>query len=82
MGLSIWQILLVVVLLVLLFGRGKIPGLMKDVAEGIKGFKAGMADADEEHKQEKIETSKAETIDVKASEKSEEKAKSTKSKKS
>lgn len=72
MGLSVWQILLVVVLLILLFGRGKIPGLMKDVAEGIKGFKAGMAEADKEGEDTKtIEASKSETIDVKASEKSE-----------
>lgn len=41
---SIWQILIVVVLVVLLFGRGKISGLMGDVAKGIKSFKRGMAD--------------------------------------
>lgn len=44
MGLSIWQILLVVLLLVLLFGRGKISDLMGDVARGIKSFKTGLAD--------------------------------------
>lgn len=42
------QILLVVVLLVLLFGRGKISDLMGDVAKGIKSFKKGMADDEEE----------------------------------
>ena len=41
------QILLVVVLLVLLFGRGKISDLMGDVAKGIKSFKKGMADDEE-----------------------------------
>lgn len=45
---GIWQILLVVVLLVLLFGRGKISALMGDVAKGIKSFKKGMADDVEE----------------------------------
>lgn len=44
MSIGIWQILIVVVLLVLLFGRGKISGLMGDVAEGIKSFRKGMAD--------------------------------------
>jgi len=44
MGPSWWQILIVLVLLVLLFGRGKISGLMSDVAQGIKSFKVGMAD--------------------------------------
>lgn len=42
MGISVWQILIVVVLLVLLFGRGKISELMGDVAKGIKSFKKGM----------------------------------------
>jgi sec-independent protein translocase protein TatA len=40
------QILIVIVLLVLLFGRGKISSLMGDVAEGIKSFKKGLADDD------------------------------------
>jgi len=37
------QIAIVVVLVVLLFGRGKISSLMGDVAKGIKSFKKGMA---------------------------------------
>ena len=44
MGISLWQIGIVVVLVVLLFGRGKISSLMGDVAKGIKSFKKGMAD--------------------------------------
>jgi sec-independent protein translocase protein TatA len=44
---SWFQILIVLVLVVLLFGRGKISGLMGDVAQGIKSFKKGMADDDE-----------------------------------
>ena len=43
MGISIWQVAIVVVLVVLLFGRGKISSLMGDVAKGIKSFKKGMA---------------------------------------
>jgi sec-independent protein translocase protein TatA len=45
---SWWQILLVVALFVLLFGRGKISELMGDVAKGIKSFKAGMSDENDE----------------------------------
>ena len=41
---SIWQIAIVLVLVVLLFGRGKISGLMGDLAKGIKSFKRGMAE--------------------------------------
>ena len=47
MGPSWWQILIVLVLFVLLFGRGKISDLMGDVAKGIKSFKSGLADDDE-----------------------------------
>ena len=43
MGISFWQIAIVVVLVVLLFGRGKISSLMGDVAKGIKSFKKGMS---------------------------------------
>lgn len=42
MGISIWQILIVVVLIVVLFGRGKISSLMGDVAKGITSFKKGL----------------------------------------
>ena len=43
MSIGIWQIAIVVILVVLLFGRGKISSLMGDVAKGIKSFKMGMA---------------------------------------
>jgi len=43
-SLSIWHWLLVILVVVLLFGRGKISDLMGDVAKGIKSFKKGMAD--------------------------------------
>lgn len=41
---SIWHWLIVLVVVLLLFGRGKIPELMGDVAKGIKSFKKGMSD--------------------------------------
>ena len=59
MGISIWQILIVVVLLVLLFGRGKISELMGDVAKGIKSFRKGM-------REEPPETPQVEGSSVKA----------------
>ena len=43
MRIGFWQIAIVAVLIVLLFGRGKISSLMGDVAKGIKSFKKGMA---------------------------------------
>jgi len=47
MGLSWWHIMLVLLVFVLLFGTGKISGLMGDVAKGIKSFKQGMAEDDD-----------------------------------
>jgi len=49
MGISFWQIILVVILFLLLFGRGKIPALMSDLATGIKSFKTGLKE--DEHLQ-------------------------------
>jgi sec-independent protein translocase protein TatA len=43
-SLSIWHWLVVVVVVLLLFGRGKISELMGDMAQGIKAFKKGMSD--------------------------------------
>ena len=45
-SLSIWHWLIVIVVVMLLFGRGKISDLMGDVAGGIKAFKKGMAEDD------------------------------------
>ena len=54
MGISFWQLAIVVVLVVLLFVRGKISSLMGDVAKGIKSFKKGMSSDDSD--QSKSET--------------------------
>ncbi len=45
-SLSIWHWILVIAVVLLLFGRGKISDLMGDVAQGIKAFKKGMQDDD------------------------------------
>jgi sec-independent protein translocase protein TatA len=44
---SIWHWLILLVVVLLLFGAGKIPKLMGDMASGIKAFKKGMKDDDE-----------------------------------
>ena len=66
---SIWHWLIVLAVVLLLFGRGKIPELMGDVAKGIKNFKSGMAedetaaaDADAAEAAKTVEHSAAETI--------------------
>lgn len=46
-GTSLWHWLIVAAVALLLFGgRGKLSSLMKDAAEGIKGFRKGLADED------------------------------------
>ena len=44
---SIWQILIVVVLILLVFGAGRLPRIMEDLAKGIKSFKKGMSESDD-----------------------------------
>ncbi|CAN1565783.1 TatA Sec-independent protein secretion pathway components [Rhabdaerophilaceae bacterium] len=57
---SIWHWLIVAVIVLLLFGRGKIPELMGDVAKGIKNFKSGMKD------EEQAAADKAKELEAKA----------------
>ena len=46
-GLSIWHWLVVGVIVMLLFGKGRFSDMMGDVAKGIKSFKKGMSEEDE-----------------------------------
>ena len=65
MGISIWQIVLVLVIILILFGAGKIPRVMGDVAKGIKSFKAGM----KEGENEEIEASAEDVVSSKQAKK-------------
>ena len=48
MSLSIWHVILVLVVVLIIFGAGKLPRVMGDVAKGIKNFKSGLgSDSDE-----------------------------------
>tara|TARA_B100001175_G_C19118908_1_gene453392 strand:+ start:112 stop:312 length:201 start_codon:yes stop_codon:yes gene_type:complete len=61
MSIGFWQIAIVVVLVVLLFGRGKISDLMGDVAKGIKSFKKGMKDPSQDPSQDTSQNSDSDT---------------------
>ena len=62
MSIGIWQIAIVVVLVVLLFGRGKISSLMGDVAKGIKSFKKGMSsDVTEDSESKNVTSDKSDS---------------------
>ncbi len=52
---SIWHWLIVLVVVLLLFGRGKIPELMGDVAKGIKNFRKGMSEEDDSKEAKTVE---------------------------
>ena len=60
-AMSIWHWVILLLIVVLLFGKGKISDVMGDVAKGIKSFKKGMSDDDE------VADAPAKTIDHKPS---------------
>ncbi len=44
---SLWHWLVVIILVLLLFGRGRISDMMGDIGKGLKSFKQGMAEDDD-----------------------------------
>jgi sec-independent protein translocase protein TatA len=57
-SMSIWHWIIVIAVVLLLFGRGKISDLMGDVAQGIKAFKKGMSEDDVA----KVDTNKSDPV--------------------
>ena len=49
-GFSIWHILILAIIVMLIFGGNRFSSMMGDVAKGIKSFKAGMADDEDDAK--------------------------------
>jgi|TARA_B110000196_G_C20807730_1_gene503175 sec-independent protein translocase protein TatA len=54
MGIGVWQVVLVLVIVLIIFGAGKLPKVMGDVAKGVKNFKSGMAEEPEDSKKEPV----------------------------
>ena len=50
MGLSIWHILIVLLVVLVIFGAGKLPQVMDDLGKGIRSFKSGMNPDDKQTK--------------------------------
>ena len=61
---SIWHWVIVLVIILLLFGKNKIPSLMGDMAKGIKAFKTGMKEDPTTSPKELEETEGAETSET------------------
>ena len=59
-------IIIVAVLVVLLFGRGKISSIMGDVAKGIKSFKKGLSD-DNNHENQSTNIENKSSTDIESS---------------
>jgi sec-independent protein translocase protein TatA len=51
MSIGIWQVVLVLLIVLILFGAGKLPKVMGDVAKGVKNFKTGLKEEDEGEKE-------------------------------
>jgi sec-independent protein translocase protein TatA len=48
MGIGVWQIVLILAIVLIIFGAGKLPKVMGDMGKGIKSFKAGINEKEEE----------------------------------
>ncbi|MDV2857342.1 MULTISPECIES: Sec-independent protein translocase subunit TatA [Oceanimonas] len=57
-GISIWQLLIVVLIVVLLFGTKKLRGMGSDLGSAVKGFKKAMSDEDQDKKDADFEQQK------------------------
>ena len=60
---GIWQIMIVVIVVVLFFGAGRVPRMMEDLGKGIKSFRKGMQDGDDQKSITSSETVKADSAE-------------------
>ncbi|MEQ8965318.1 MAG: twin-arginine translocase TatA/TatE family subunit [Azospirillaceae bacterium] len=58
-SIGIWQVILVLAIVLIIFGAGKLPRVMGDVAKGVKNFKQGMKDEDTSDDADKTKTIEA-----------------------
>lgn len=66
-GISIWQLAIILVIVILLFGTKRLKGIGSDVGEAIKGFRKSMNDDDKPG----VEDKPGETLDVQVEKKTE-----------
>lgn len=74
-NIGIWQILILGLVAVLLFGRGKISSIMGDVAKGINAFKRGMKEGETEEATKTIDAD-GRTVEMGRGEKAEQRSES------
>lgn len=63
MSIGVWQVVLILVIVLIIFGAGKLPRVMGDVAKGVRNFKKGMNEDvdDDEKKPEALQKEATET---------------------
>ncbi len=58
MSIGIWEITLILVIVFVVFGAGKLPQVMSDLGKGVKGLKQGMKDEKDSQKSVQTESEK------------------------
>ena len=61
-GIGVWQIVLILAIVLILFGAGKLPRVMGDIAKGVKSFKAGLKEEPEEQAVKEVPQAQASTV--------------------
>lgn len=74
-GISIWQLLIVLVIVLLLFGTKRLKNIGSDLGNAVKGFKGAMSDGEKEADKERLEKStKDDVIEGEVTQKKEQKS--------
>ena len=67
MGIGVWQVVLILAIVLIIFGAGKLPKVMGDVAKGVKNFKSGLKDVqagdDKESLEQEAETTAKSSVE-------------------
>lgn len=67
MGIGVWQVVLILAIVLIIFGAGKLPRVMGDVAKGVKNFKSGLKDVqagdDKESLEQEAETTAKSSVE-------------------
>ena len=66
MGISIWQLLIILVLVILIFGTKKLKNIGSDVGSAVKSFKSAMKEGEDENMKKQIEEDSGDTVDTEA----------------
>lgn len=75
MSIGIWQVVLILLIVLIIFGAGKLPKVMGDVAKGVKNFKSGLKEDEDTPEGRKIEGDNAVPPTARSTEKDETTAK-------